>query len=271
MAELVRKPLSWLKQGKHVREDFGTEEELRSLGECMRDRQTDPILALSNGVVIAGFRQIEAAKSAGLTEVEVKIYTEPLTELDQKLMYLRDHLHRKDLTAYERWKAYTELWELKPEWTAKEFAKQLRINPSAVTIWTSPSKCIPAWKDALKVGQVRITDCYLASTLTPEQQFELLKMNLAGMSRDQLKLAADRIGATSIERSARSSRIAIPLSDGSKVVISKEKMSLSDVHEILNQCLKAVRMASKRGLDAKAFQTVMRGESQAANSETTLI
>ena len=265
MSETVRKPLSWFKDVPQIRQDLGSEEDLRNLGESLRVRQLSPIGAMSDGEVIYGFRRLRAAWIVGLPDVSVTIYNERLSKADIKIMQITENFHRLDMSPYEKWNAYEELRSLNPKWTAKDLADHLKIDPPAVTKWLSPSKCIPAWRDALKSGLVGISDCYYACQVPEEQQEGLLAMKLAGASRDALERAVREAKQPPIEDSSRSTRVAIPLPCGSKVVVSGSDLSLAKVVKILGECLNAAKDGMKGRQNTKAFQMVMRGKAQAGS------
>ena len=76
MATLASKPLNWFKVALQARRHF-EEAELRQLGESLKVKQLQPVLARSDGTLIAGERRLRAAKLAGLTELLVVISDEP--------------------------------------------------------------------------------------------------------------------------------------------------------------------------------------------------
>lgn len=248
-----------------MRKDFGSESDLRNLGESMKVRQLSPVGATVDGTPIYGFRRLKAAWLVGMKEVDVTIYNEPLSEAEIMMIQLTENIHRMDMNAYEKWRAFEDLRALHPEWTAKELAAFVKLDPSAVTKYLSPSKCISAWQDALKQGQVGITDCYIASPLTEEQQLGLLNMKLAGASRDALSRAARQARPQSSDDDVRITRLTIPMVCGTKLVMSGAKFSLADVVEKLGHVIEAARKGIKDKLDAKTWQRVMQFRANAEN------
>ena len=270
MPEITRKPLSWFKISPQVRKDLGSEVELRNLGESLRQRQLAPVGAMTDGELIFGFRRLKAAFLAGLPDLAVTIFTERLSVADIKMIQLTENIHRLDMKAYDKWKAYEELRLLNPTWTAKDLADHLRLDPPSVTKWLSPSKCIAAWQEALRSGQVGITDCYNASQAPRDEQQSLLELKLSGATRDTLSRAVRRNKPKQADQSTRSTRITIPLACGTKVVISGTKLSLADVVEKLGDCMDAARKGLKDRLDARTWQNVMRDKAQAVKGETNV-
>ena len=79
MAILQFKPVSWFKVGPQARKHF-EEAELRLLGESLKVKQLQPVLARPDGTLIAGERRLRAAILVGLPELMVIISDEPLTD-----------------------------------------------------------------------------------------------------------------------------------------------------------------------------------------------
>lgn len=262
MPEIARKPLTWFKDVPQIREELGPEAELRSLGESLRVRQISPVGAMSDGEPIWGFRRIKAAWLVGLPDLEVKVFSEPLSATDIKILQISENIQRRDMTSFEKWQAYEELRKLNPKWTAKELGQHLKIDQAAVTRWLSPSKCIAAWQDALRDGSVGITDVYYASQAPEEEQLSLLQLKRAGASRDALKRTIERSKSKPSGPTRGAKRATIPLPGGSRVVVTGDQLTLPEIVEILNKALAAAREATKERLDVKAFETVMRSKSQ---------
>src|SRR5580704_15562883 len=148
---LTRKPLSWFKKNPKNRKP-DDEQKLRHLGESLRVGQVHPILAQPDGEIIAGHRRFGGALLVGLTDLEVKISDQQLSESEAKMWQLTENLHREDLTAYEKWQDCAALRALNPTWNAKELADYLNLDPSSITRNLSPSKTIPEAQEALKQG-----------------------------------------------------------------------------------------------------------------------
>ena len=85
------------------------EAELRLLGESLKVKQLQPVLARSDGTLIAGERRVRAASLVGLPELMVIISDEPLTDTQIKVFQLTENLHRADLRDSEKFRACEEL------------------------------------------------------------------------------------------------------------------------------------------------------------------
>jgi ParB family chromosome partitioning protein len=258
---LARKPADWFVIESQVRKVFA-EDDLRRLGESMRERQLEPVGAMTNRRLLYGERRVRAAKLVGI-EVDTLVYAETLTEGEIRVIQLTENIHRADLTAYEQWTGCEELLRLNPQWKSKDLADHLHRDPSSVTRLLSPSKCIPLVQEALRECKLGITDVYAISKLAEAEQAAALAMKLAGASRDQLERMG-RKKRTEEPLQARLTRIKCPLPSGqATVVVSGEGLTLTDMIESLSELMRLARKANEEGLDAKTFQAVMRDKAKA--------
>lgn len=257
---VTRKPLAWFKVNPQVRKFF-SEEELRQLGESLKARQLQPVLALQDGKLIAGERRFRAAQLVGLESLEVKIVEDNPDASQTTIWQLTENIHREDLTGFEKWKAAAELMRLNPGWTLKDLAEHLYLGAPAITKILSPSKCSTAWQEALATGKVTIGDCYAASGLPETQQAELLQMKLAGASRDQIAQEGRR-KRNGEKPSVRMSRVKIAMPQGSTVVITGNDLSMAEVVELLSDTLKEARKAAEQ-YDVKTWMSMMKDKAKA--------
>ena len=116
MVQVVKKSLGWFKAKPQARKRFD-ETELRQLGDSLKARQLQPLVCLPDGTIIAGERRYRAALLAGMTELEVKIIDDPVTEAECKRLQFTENVQRQDLTGYEQWQGCAELLRLNPGWT----------------------------------------------------------------------------------------------------------------------------------------------------------
>ena len=263
MATLSFKPLGWFKVGPQARKHF-EEADLRQLGESLKVKQLQPVLAREDGWLIVGERRLRAATLVGLPELMVIITDEPMTELQLRIFQLSENLHREDLRDSEKWQACAELLFLNQRWTNKDLAAHLKLSESTVTKYLSPSKCIPEAQKALEQGQIGITAAYEISRAPAEQQGELLRLKLSGTSRDGL---AEHVRKQKRDSSpqVRVKRIACPLPSGVGIVVSGEELSLDDLIEALGEAQKEAKKARDQGLDAKTFSAVMKDKAKAGS------
>lgn len=256
MATLTSKPLAWFKVAAQVRQHFD-EAELRLLGESLKVKQLQPVLARSDGTLIAGERRFRAASLVGLKELEVVINEEPLTESQVRVFQLTENIHRADLTDAEKWRAYEELLRLNHGWTNKDLAQHLKLSESAVTKYLSPSRCIKEVQEALETGVIGITTCYEMSRVSEDQQQELLALRQGGASRDGVAAYA-RKQKKPVTDAVRSKRIVCPLTSGVTITVTGKELSLDDLIEAFALAQKEARKAREQGLDSRTFGAVMR-------------
>ena len=259
--KLERKPLDWFKTAPQVRRHFD-EAELRQLGESLKAKQLQPVLARPDGTLIAGERRFRAAGLVGIKELEVVITDEPLSESQVRVFQLTENVHRADLTDAEKWRACEELLRLNPGWSNKELARHLKLAESTVTKYLAPSRCIPEVQTALEAGRLGITVCYEISRVAADQQGELLRLAESGSSRDGLAGRVRRQRAQAAPE-VRAKRVLCPLASGVSVAVSGPDLSLADLIEALAEAQKEARKARDQNLDVKTWQSVMRDKSRA--------
>ena len=260
MKTLTTKPLNWLKVTRQARRHFD-EEELRQLGESLKVKQLQPVVARPDGTIITGERRYRAAMLVGLKELIVIISEEPLTETQIRVLQLMENLHRSDLRDGEKFRAYEELARLNPHWTNRDLSLQLHLSESAITKYLSPARCIKEVQEALEGGRIGITTCYEISRVPAEQQAELLRLKLSGTSRDGLSEHV-RKQKHADQPQVRSKRISCPLPSGVNIVASGNSLSLDDLITALGEAQSEAKRARDQGLDARTFSAVMKDKSK---------
>ncbi|MBX3443845.1 MAG: ParB/RepB/Spo0J family partition protein [Planctomyces sp.] len=261
MPQLTNKPLPWFKINPQARKAFD-DGELRLLGESLKVRQLQPVLARPDGTLIAGERRLRAAKLAGLESLQVIVTDEPLSDSQIRTIQLTENLHRADLSGHEKWQACAELMCMNPEWQLKDLAGHLKLDPSMVTRLLSPSKCIQAVQEALVAGRIGISDCYAMSKVDAKEQHELLALKLDGASRDEIEHRG-RKARNAPAPAVRLARCKVPLSSGLNVTVSGEELSLDELIDALGEAQKEAKKARDQALDVKTFQAVMRDKAKA--------
>lgn len=259
-ATLTNKPLTWFKVAPQARRHF-EEAELRQLGESLKVKQLQPVLARSDGLLIAGERRLRAAKLVGLTELSVVVTDEPMSESELRIFQLTENVHRADLRDGEKWRACEELLRLNPGWSNKDLAGHVKLGESTVTKYLSPSRCSPEVQAALEAGQIGITAVYEISRAAAEQHADLLALKLSGTSRDGL---AERVRKQKSQSTpqVRVKRILCPLPSGVSIAVSGAELSLDDFIEALGDAQKEARKAREQALDAKTFSAVMKDKAK---------
>lgn len=262
MATMQTKPTSFFKPDPNQPRKTFDEADLDRLGADMLARGVlVPLLAKPDGLIIDGERRWRAAQRIGMSTVPVIIVDKQLPEKELKAIQLATVFHKADLNHYEKWLALTDLMRANPTWQLKDLAEFLHIDPSMVTRWLSPDKCVPAVQEALKDGKIGISDAYAISRLPESEQAPLLALKLSGASRDAIEQVGRKKRASATP-SVKLSRVKIAMPQGASVLISGNDLSMSDVVELLVETLKEARKAAEQ-YDVKTFQSMMRDKAKA--------
>jgi ParB/RepB/Spo0J family partition protein len=255
-------PLDWFKTDARELARHDDPEKVRHQGEDMlANGQLQAVGATEDGRMIFGHGRWLAAKAAGIKTLEVKLFPASLSDTQFRLIRAAENLQRKELTGYQKYLLCAELMSGNPTWQMKDLAEQLHLDPSMVTRLLSPSKCIPAWQDALAAGKVGISDVYAASKLVEAEQAELLRLKLSGASRDTI----EQVGRKSRNCKAATvklSRVKIAMPLGASVVVSGDDLSMPELVELLSDTLREARKAAEQ-YDVKTFQSMMRDKAKA--------
>src|SRR5439155_551380 len=83
-------------------------------GESLKVRQLEPVVCLPDGTIICGERRLHGAELAGMSDLEVKIIDDPLTEAEFRRLQFTENVLREDLTGHEKWQGCVELLRLNP-------------------------------------------------------------------------------------------------------------------------------------------------------------
>lgn len=254
--------LDWFKPDAEQLARHADPEKVRLRGlDMLAHGQLQPVGATEDGRLIFGHGRWLAAKAVGIKTLEVKLYPASLSGTQFKLIRAAENLQRNELTGHQKWLLCADLMSDNPTWQMKDLAEKLHLDPSMVTRLLSPSKCIPAWQEALAAGRVGISDCYAASKQGESEQAELLRLKLAGASRDAIEQAG-RKKRTPAAASVRLSRIKAMLPSGVVIVASGESLTLEDFGESLGEAQRQVEKARKQGLNARTFQAVLRDQAK---------
>jgi ParB family transcriptional regulator, chromosome partitioning protein len=171
------------------------------------------------------------------------------------LMQFAENEQRENLSDPQRWKTVEELRRLYPKWLAKDIAEALNKEPSWVTRYLSPSKCLPAVQEAFTAGRLGISDCYAISKVSEREQHELLALKLDGATRDDLEVAAKRMKRPRSRRNRGTirrcwNRIKCPLPYAT-VIVSGNAIELDGSIEAALAAAEEMKRARDEGLDAK--------------------
>jgi ParB family transcriptional regulator, chromosome partitioning protein len=261
MPEIFTKPLSWFKLDPGQPRKTFDDADLRDLGNSLKKKQLQPVLAKPDGTLVVGERRFRAAQIVGLATLEV-ILVEGASDSQIRSYQLVENVLRADLTGYELWMASAELMSMNPGWQLKDLAEHLSLSQATITRNLSPSKLSEDWQEALKAGKVTLSACYNASKADKSKHAGLLALALSGANREAI-YEAGRTPRAPKPDAVRMSRVVCPLSSGTKVTVSGEEMDLEAVIEALQSALDAARKANKDSLDVKTAERVWRDRAKA--------
>jgi ParB/RepB/Spo0J family partition protein len=248
LGELKRRP---------IRLDSGTEAELIALAESWLKLPIHPIIVRPDGTVADGNRRLDGLVRKGVTEVEVFITDENLTDDKMDEIALLSAVHRKGLSDYERVQAMKRLAAAHSEWSKKRLAEHLDMDPSMVTKMLPTGELIPAAEDAFKARQIGIGDRYNISLLPIGEQEALLARKLSGASRDVLAHEGrQRRNGDRPAPAVRTAKIKCPLPSGQVVTVAGRDLSLEEAIESLGEALKQMKAALAKGLNARTAERV---------------
>jgi ParB-like chromosome segregation protein Spo0J len=257
----VRKPANWIKPLKQIREDYGTPEEQQRFGESVKARQLQPLVCLADGTLVCGYRRFVCGSAAGMTEFDVTVIADKLSESQIKVYRLTENIQRKDLTAWEMWQSCAELMCMNPTWQQSDLASHLHYDASTISRYLSPSRCIEAAQTALREGKIGITDCAALSKIDAADQPGLLAMKLSGASRDTLEAAGRKARAAQNpgKKTPKAAKVTAHLPSGYTVIVKggTDGVSIEDGIEAMADAIKEFRRAKDLGYTAKTLEAAM--------------
>lgn len=236
---------------------------VRRLGEDMlANGQLQPA-AVAAGELIFGHGRWLAARAVGIPTLEVRVYPDGLPTTQLRLIRLAENIHRREMSGYRQWMACSDILCGNPGRQIKELAALMHLTPPSLTRILSPGKCSVAWQEALRTGQVGVSDCYQASQLLEGEQAALRALMLGDgggkrVGRDALAAAARKLRQKADPAAPRLGRVRCPLPAGRTVVVSGADMTLPELIDTLAQALDVTRRASRESLDEKTGERVWR-------------
>lgn len=251
MSTIQMKSTEFLKPDPKNPRKSAVEKDLDHLGDDLLARGVlVPLLARPDGTLIDGWRRWLAAQRKGIKELPVIITDKPEAEIPG--IQLATVFHKADLTNAEKWLSCCRILQAHPGWQLKDLAEFLHLDPSMLTRLLSPSRCIPAWQEALKEGKVGISDCYAASKLPESEQAGLLAMKLGGASRDQIEQAG-RKSRNGKSEAVKVNKIKIELGSAT-VTIAGTGLTLDTAIDAVSEAKKEMAKGREQGLTAKTIQ-----------------
>ncbi len=247
-----------------MRQDSGTEEQLKALAQSWVDRPVHDIIVTPGLKVIDGHRRLAGLLLLGITEIEVFVTDEELDERAALEVGLTTAIHRADLSGFDKSQACVKLLELNPGWNNQDLARCVKLDPSTVTRLLSPTKCVAEVVDALRENKIAISDAYeISKQEDREGQLRLLALKLAGASREVLATQGRKQRAATTP-GVRAAKIRCPLPSGCTITVTGQDVTLDEAIESLKEAIKAMTKARDTGLDAKTAQAVWRDVAKAS-------
>ena len=251
----------------YIRDNMGTEEELRQLGRSYLHRPLNPIICRQDRDVLEvldGNRRLAGVLLVAGPEAEVPvcITDERLDESAKLEIMIQSAIHTRGLSAYEEFLGASQWMERNPGATAEGLGERIGRKPAMMSRILSLGRCIPAVKEAAKAGLLGVTEWNEFSKCSEQQQQELLAARLSGQvsSRDQLAQAA-RKHRNGSAQAVKLSRVKIAMPQAT-VVISGMELSMAEVVDLLAETLKEARKAADQ-FDVKTWQSMMKDKAKA--------
>jgi len=215
-------------------------------------------------IILDGWCRSLAAAKAGLEKVPCIVTTQKLDPGQILAMQMATAIHRAELSGFEKWQACARLRQLNPTWQQKDIAANLSLSESMIVRLVSPSRCIPAWQQALKEGKVGVSDCYQASLLEDAQQQEgLLNLKLSGASRNEIAGHGRRVRKGGGDTpTATLSKAKLALVSGVSIVVSGPDLTLNDLIDSLGEAAKEAKKTRDQGLDIRTMQAVFKDKAK---------
>jgi ParB/RepB/Spo0J family partition protein len=243
--------LPWFKKKTQVRH---SEPALQEMAGSLREHgQLQDVAALADGTLIYGHRRLAAAPLAGLTELWVQVYEEPLTDAEIRVIQLVENVQRVDLSPYELAVAVRPLVE-ESGLEQKTVAARLGKSPAWVCRMMAVWNTLPAVQEAFRAGQLGITDVELMAKRSAEEQQAMLAARLdGGATRDDLVRRSRRRTTDTV----RVSRVRFALPSQAVITVAADGLTLDAVLDALTEGAKAVRKGIAEAMDSKTFQQAM--------------
>lgn len=154
-------------------ENTGNDDELKALGDSLKERQLQPIavVAIKEGTadryrLVFGSRRLAAAKLVGLTSISADVQT-GVSEADEAVSNGIENVRRRDLTTFEQARLCAKLRELKltgPEVGNRLGLSKQHVSNLALCYEHLPAEVKKAWKDGAQGTDLN----FLRSIITKE-------------------------------------------------------------------------------------------------------
>jgi ParB/RepB/Spo0J family partition protein len=215
--------------------------------------------------LLAGFRRVAAMEQLGWTECEVRVIPGPVTETKKRIIRLTENIARADLEAAEKSLSMVGLLDLNPDWTNKELAAYVHLDPSSVTRYVAYRNGTAEVQKAYLSGQIDLTRMYAIVRLPLENQNEALALGLSGAKRDAIEQVGggSSKGKSAKDEAGRTAKVHCLLPTGVQITVSGKGLSLGTAIDSLVDAIKEMRAAKASGYSARTFAASMKEKAMA--------
>jgi ParB family transcriptional regulator, chromosome partitioning protein len=260
--DIVMKAKTWLKPPRRRRKHIDQAELRRLADSIVSLGMMNPIECTPTGEIISGDRRgLAALGDDRITEIPVRIVSDPLTATQIRIRRVSENLQRSDLSLQDKYEECKGFMEDQPGISQKEIAALLHVDASTITRIMALERCVLEVRENADVIGVRAL--YDIAKESPERQKELLQKALEGGAAEVAKARKQR-SVNGTVPAAKAAKLRIPLPSGVVITVAGEELSLEDAIRELSDALAEMRKAEKQNLDIKTFAAVCRDRAKAA-------
>ncbi len=247
LADLTCLPQPREGSGRSEAEIAGLAQSIQEVGGILQ-----PLLARREDdklILLDGHRRLEAAKRAGLKTVPVIIEETALSTAEVLHRQLVIDAQRVELNPVERAAAIERLMK-DAGWPAAQVAVKLGLSPGQVSKLLSLLVLPQALQDKVRSGTLAMRAAYeIAKVADPVQRERMAAAALGGLKDDltgtmKAQPRADKRKA----RSARRSRVTLPLGGGRSIAIAAPDLSLEGLVTWLSGAVERLRALNAQGV-----------------------
>lgn len=268
LEQFVKIAINKIVTAKQVREYFD-QESIAGLAETMKSQgQLQPIRVRKVGdkyVIVDGARRFEAAKIAGLAELDAIVEERDLTPAEITERSLIANCQREDLTPTEKAFGIKALMDATGE-NCSEVALRLGMTGSTVSRLLTIVALPKAILDQISAGKIPASAApELAKIQDPSKQQEIADQLASGkLTRDGVANATKRKKrASSRPAKTPSGRLIAMLGLGRVVSVIAPALSLEAVIELLEELLAKARKAKGQNLSLATFGKLLEDQCRA--------
>ncbi len=239
--------------------------EIQRLGEDMKARGClTPLLVRPSGsvfIVLDGNRRLAAAKMVGIGKLPCLAIEGTVTPQTAAEIQLITCLHKADLTAWEKYQTLARLMALNQGLTGQELAARLHVDPATVCRLLSVGRAIPPAQEALRLGQISLSQINVIAQQPVGDQSRFLEMALAKVPVAQMaqlskETKQQKNDSPENEEKPKVKRIKLLLSSGTTVTLSGAELMLESAIKAADEAHKLMEKGRKDGLTAKTIQQI---------------